>query len=184
MLPKRWITGRRHGLALAGRRPESRSTIDDERGSQTAMAFSLPESVLVIVHTPDLRVLLLQRVARRGWWQSVTGAREAGDATLADTARRELAEETGIDAGAGLREWGWVNRYAIWPAWRHRYAPDVTHNVEHAFSVCVPAPCPVRLAPDEHERYVWMPSCDAIARCLSPTNREALKLLPRLSAAG
>ncbi|HEX2884965.1 dihydroneopterin triphosphate diphosphatase [Vineibacter terrae] len=145
------------------------------------MTFALPESVLVIVHTPDLQVLLLQRVGRRGWWQSVTGAREACDATLHDTARRELFEETGIDAGS-LQAWHWVNRYTIWPAWRHRYAPDVTHNVEHTFSTLVPAPCAVRLSPPEHERYVWMPWWDAIPRCLSPTNREALRLLPRRAA--
>jgi dATP pyrophosphohydrolase len=147
------------------------------------MSFALPESVLVIVHTPDLQVLLLQRVGRRGWWQSVTGAREEGDATIMDTAHRELSEETGIDAGAGLRDWHWVNRYTIWPAWRRRYAPEVTHNVEHTFSLCVPAPRPVRLAPDEHERYQWVPWCDAIARCFGPTNREALKRLPHLPAA-
>lgn len=144
--------------------------------------FALPESVLVIIHTPDLHVLLLQRIGRRGWWQSVTGAREAVDATLMEAARRELREETGIEAGGALREWGWVNRYGIWPAWRHRYAPEVTHNVEHAFSICVPAPRAVRLAPDEHERYLWLPWRDAIARCFGPTNREALKRLPHLLA--
>lgn len=142
------------------------------------MTFALPESVLVIVHTPDLQVLLLQRVGRRGWWQSVTGAREPFDASLRDTARREVQEETGIEAGAALRDWGWSNRYGIWPAWRHRYAPDVLHNDEHAFSLEVPAPCAVRLSPAEHERYVWMPWQDAVARCFGPTNRAALKLLP------
>jgi len=103
------------------------------------MTFALPESVLVVVHTPDLHVLLLQRVARPGWWQSVTGAREERDATLHDTARRELFEETGIDADT-LQAWNWVNRYTIWQAWRHRYGPDVTHNVEHTFSLSVDAP--------------------------------------------
>jgi dATP pyrophosphohydrolase len=144
------------------------------------MTFARPESVLVIVHTPDLQVLLLQRVGRRGWWQSVTGTREDDDATLLDTARRELREETGID-GAVLRAWDWVNRYVIWPAWRPRYAPGVTHNVEHTFSACVPAPCAVHLSPDEHERYTWLPWRDAVQRCASPTNREALKLLPRFA---
>jgi dATP pyrophosphohydrolase len=145
------------------------------------MTFALPESVLVIVHTPDLQVLLLQRAGRRGWWQCVTGARETVDPAPAATAHRELREETGIDAGADLREWGWVNRYTIWPAWRSRYAPDVTHNVEHTFSLSVPAPCLVRLSPDEHERYIWVGWRDAVARCISPTNREALKLLPSIA---
>jgi len=142
------------------------------------MTFALPESVLVIVHTPDLQVLLLQRVNRRGWWQSVTGAREPQDVALLDTARREVHEETGIGAGAMLHDWHWMNRYRIWPAWRQRYAPDVTHNNEHTFSLQVPAPCPVRLSPTEHEAYMWVPWHDAIARCFGPTNREALKRLP------
>ena len=142
------------------------------------MTFALPESVLVIVHTSDLQVLLLQRVARRGWWQSVTGAREPQDASLRDTARRELQEETGIQADATLHDWHWVNRYSLWPAWRHRYAPDVTHNVEYTLSACVPAPRAVRLSPSEHERYVWMSWRDAIDRCFGPTNREALRRLP------
>jgi dATP pyrophosphohydrolase len=145
-------------------------------------AYALPESVLVVIHTPDLQVLLLQRVGRRGWWQSVTGAREASDASLMETARRELHEETGIEAGTMLRDWHWINRYGIWPAWRHRYAPDVMHNVEHTFSISVPAPCAVRLAPDEHEGFVWMPWRDAVARCFGPTNREALKRLPFVAA--
>ncbi len=81
--------------------------------------------------------------------------------------------------GAGY----YVGRYVLWPAWRQRYAPDVTHNVEHTFSACVAAPCPIRLSSGEHERYIWMPWRDAVARCLSPTNREALKLLPRFVAA-
>jgi dATP pyrophosphohydrolase len=58
-------------------------------------AYKQPVSVLVVVHTPQLQVLLLERAAHAGYWQSVTGSQEAGEALL-DTARRELAEETGI----------------------------------------------------------------------------------------
>ena len=113
------------------------------------MAFKLPESVLVVVHTPALEVLLLERAAQPGFWQSVTGSREPGDADLAATARRELLEETGLSAGT-LSDWRLTNRYEIWPQWRARYAPDVTHNTEHVFGFQVDRPTVAALDPAEH----------------------------------
>jgi 8-oxo-dGTP pyrophosphatase MutT (NUDIX family) len=59
-------------------------------------SFKQPVSVLVVIYTPALDVLLLERSAHPGFWQSVTGSRE-GDEGLADTARREVGEETGLD---------------------------------------------------------------------------------------
>ena len=105
----------------------------------------------MLVHTPDLRVLLLERADFPGYWQSVTGSREEGE-TLAETATRELREETGIDAAAfgGVVDWKRTNEYEIFPRWRHRYPPGTTHNTEHVFSLQVPEPVPVRLAPKEH----------------------------------
>ena len=105
----------------------------------------------MLVHTPDLRVLLIERADAPGYWQSVTGSQEAGE-TLAATAVRELLEETGIDAAGygGLVDWKMSNVYEIYPRWRHRYAPGITHNTEHVFALEVPAPVPVRLDPREH----------------------------------
>src|SRR3954470_7503237 len=100
------------------------------------MAFKLPESVLVVVHTPAFEVLLLERAANPGFWQSVTGSREPDDPDLIATARRELLEETGLSVGT-LTDWDHVNRYEIWPQWRAKYAPDVTHNTEHVFGFLV-----------------------------------------------
>ncbi|MCC8429212.1 hypothetical protein LJ725_09550 [Reyranella aquatilis] len=51
------------------------------------MAFKIPESVLVVIHTPRLDVLVLERVGT-GLWQSVTGSREPDDPDLEATARR------------------------------------------------------------------------------------------------
>ncbi|HYC65421.1 MAG TPA: dihydroneopterin triphosphate diphosphatase [Reyranellaceae bacterium] len=141
------------------------------------MGFKLPESVLVVVHTPALEVLLIERAANPGFWQSVTGAREEGDIDLADTARRELREETGLVDGT-LTDWRLTNRYEIWPQWRARYAPDVTHNTEHVFGFRVPQITVATLDPAEHTAQLWLPWREAIDKVFSPTNRDAISQLP------
>jgi dATP pyrophosphohydrolase len=151
------------------------------------MVFKIPESVLVVVHTPALDVLLLERAEPAGFWQSVTGSKDTPDESWAATAVREVAEETGIDAagpGCRLRDWGVENVYEIYPRWRHRYAPGVTHNRERVFGLCVPAGTPVRIAPREHRAWRWLPWREAADACFSPSNAEAVLQLPqRLGAA-
>ena len=142
----------------------------------------IPESVLVVVHTSDLEVLLIERADRPGFWQSVTGSLDTLDEALLETARRELFEETGIVADGveiHLHDWGLSNIYEIYPTWRHRYAPGVTHNTEHVFSVCVPRDIPVILSPREHVRYAWLPLLEAADRCFSSSNAESVLQLPR-----
>jgi dATP pyrophosphohydrolase len=136
-----------------------------------------PVSVLVLIHTPALEILLLERASRPGFWQSVTGSRE-GPESLAATAQREVHEETGIDVGAGqLVDWRLSNRYEIFPEWRHRYGPGVTENVEHVFSLCLPEPTPVTLSPSEHLASRWLPWRQAAAACFSWSNRDAILML-------
>ena len=136
-----------------------------------------PVSVLVVIHTPDLQILLLERAAHPGYWQSVTGSQEY-DETLRDTARREVHEETGLTfPDTALRDWQQTNVYEIFPEWRHRYAPGVTHNTEHVFSLEIPAPCAIQLAPNEHSNYGWLPWQDAAPRCFSWSNRDAILAL-------
>jgi dihydroneopterin triphosphate diphosphatase len=142
------------------------------------MAFKLPESVLVVVHTPQLQVLLLERAAQPGFWQSVTGSREPDDPDLLAAARRELREETGLTVGT-LSDWRLTNRYEIWPQWRARYAPDVTHNTEHVFGFLVPETTVATLDPAEHTRQIWLPWQEAMAKVFSPTNRDAIWQLSR-----
>ncbi len=139
--------------------------------------FKIPRSVLVVIHTPALDVLLIERADRPGFWQSVTGSLDAEDEPLAGTARREVQEETGITAGE-LRDWDLTNVYEIFPTWRHRYAPGVTHNTEHVFGLTVPAGTPVVLAPREHLQHQWLPWREAAERCFSPSNAEAILRLP------
>ena len=137
------------------------------------MAFKLPESVLVVVHTTALDVLLIERAANPGFWQSVTGSREPDDPDLEATARRELREETGLTAGT-LTDWRVTNRYEIWPQWRARYAPDVTHNIEHVFGFRVPQITVATLDPAEHTAQLWLPWQQAMEKVFSPTNRDAI----------
>jgi dATP pyrophosphohydrolase len=151
----------------------------------TTTRHKIPESVLVVIHTAALDVLLIERADRPGFWQSVTGSKDRADEPLVETAVREVEEETGIVVGsdavplAGLRDWGLSNVYEIYPVWRHRYAPGVTHNTEHVFGLRVPEGTPVRLAPREHLRHAWLPWREAADRCFSPSNAEAILQLPR-----
>ena len=143
----------------------------------------IPESVLVVIHTHDLDVLLIERAGNPGFWQSVTGSLDAPDEPLLVTATRELFEETGIVADGErivLRDWHLSNVYEIYPVWRHRYAAGVTHNTEHVFSVEVPRDVPVMLSPREHTAHVWLPYLEAADKCFSPSNAEAILQLPRM----
>ena len=143
--------------------------------------FKIPRSVLVVVHTPALDVLLIERADKAGYWQSVTGSLDAEDEPLDATARREVAEETGITTGV-LRDWALENVYEIYPVWRHRYAPGVTHNTEHVFGLTVSGRVPVRLSPREHTAFVWLPWQEAANRCFSPSNAEAILQLPKFTS--
>lgn len=148
--------------------------------------YKIPESVLVVIHTADLQVLLIERTGHPGFWQSVTGSLDAPDEPLLATATRELFEETGIVADGEtivLRDWRLSNVYEIYPVWRHRYAPGVTQNTEHVFSVEVPRGIPVMLSPREHTQYVWLPYLEAADQCFSSSNAEAILQLPRQLAA-
>ena len=147
--------------------------------------WKIPESVLVVIHTPALEVLLIRRADAENFWQSVTGSKDDVDEPLALTAAREVAEETGIDCREGtalacrLRDWQLQNVYEIYPRWRSRYAPGVTHNTEHLFGLCVPERLIPQLDPREHTDWRWLPYQEAADACFSPSNAEAILLLPK-----
>jgi dATP pyrophosphohydrolase len=153
------------------------------------MPKKIPESVLVVIHTPQLDVLIIERADRPGFWQSVTGSKDRLDEPLAETAVREVAEETGIAVGSAevpytsLLDWQHQIEYEIYPVWRHRYEEGVTRNVEHWFSLEVPQRLEVTLAPREHTAFLWLPWQEAASRCFSSSNRDAILQLPaRLEA--
>ncbi len=149
--------------------------------------FKIPQSVLVVIHTPSLEVLLIERTDKPGFWQSVTGSKDELHEPAFDTARREVAEETGIEVGSPgipayhLQDWGLRNVYEIYPVWRHRYAPGVTHNTEDVFGLQVPTGTTVRLNPREHLQFQWLPWREAADRCFSSSNAEAILQLPRFA---
>ena len=141
--------------------------------------FKIPQSILVVIHTPAREVLLLNRTDAPNFWQSVTGSLDREDEPFIAAAIREVAEETGMDCALGtLRDWGLENIYDIYPRWAHRYAPGVTRNTEHVFGLTVPAGTPVTLSPREHTAYQWLPWRQAADTCFSPSNAEAILMLP------
>ena len=146
------------------------------------MTFKIPHSVLVVIHTPGLQVLLVNRADMPDYWQSVTGSKDTVDEPFEATARREVMEETGI-MGGELADWNIENVYDIYPHWLHRYEPGVTRNTEHVFGLCVPEGTPVTLNPREHTAYQWLPWRDAAATCASFSNAEAILLLPEFAHA-
>ncbi len=147
------------------------------------VTYKIPQSVLVVIHTPDLRILLIKRADAVDFWQSVTGSKDTLTETFRETAEREVFEETGIDCSPGstlaahLQDWHLENVYDIYPGWRHRYPPGVSSNTEHLFSLQVPISTPVKLSPKEHTEYAWYPWREAADRCYSPSNSEACLLL-------
>jgi dihydroneopterin triphosphate diphosphatase len=142
------------------------------------MSPKLPMSVLVVVHTVQREVLLLERALRPGYWQSVTGSLDTMDEPLERAAAREVREETGIDAARGrLERWNVVYTFEIYKQWRHRFAPGVIHNVESVFALALPARAPVILAREEHTSFEWLPWREAAAKCFSWSNRDAISML-------
>ena len=143
------------------------------------VSYKIPLSVLVVIHTQALEVLVIRRVDM-GTWQSVTGSKDFLSEAWVDTAKREVLEETGIDAnapGLELRDWGLENRYEIYPAYLHRYAPGVTHNTERVFGLRVPSGTDIVLNPLEHTQWQWLPMLEAADLVFSPSNAEAILML-------
>jgi dATP pyrophosphohydrolase len=133
--------------------------------------------VLIVIHTASGEFLLIERLRPAGFWQSVTGSLEWGEHPEA-AARREVMEETCIATGT-LVNLHWTQTYAISPDFgRGRvYPPGVTHNLEHAFALELPARVPVILSPTEHLQHRWLGATDAEAQVSSESNRAVIARL-------
>ena len=153
----------------------------------TERAWKIPESVLVVIYTSALDVLLIKRADADEFWQSVTGSKDALEESFEATAAREVGEETGIDCGVGtvlasrLVNWQIQNVYEIYSQWLGRYAPGVRHNTEQLFGLRVAERFVPTLAPREHTAWKWLPYRDAADACFSPSNAEAILLLPQFA---
>jgi dATP pyrophosphohydrolase len=155
------------------------------------LPFKIPQSVLVVIYTPAWDVLLIRRTEVDpevpAFWQSVTGSKDTLEEPWAETAAREVLEETSLDCTPGsalaphLHDWGLENVYTIYPRWLHRYPPGVTHNTERVFGLQVPDGSAVTLNPREHTHYQWLPYDAAADACFSPSNAEAILQLPLLA---
>ena len=147
----------------------------------TSTNYKIPQSVLVVIYTLSGQVLLIRRTDA-GTWQSVTGSKDYWCEDWTATAVREVKEETGIDAlqpQCRLQDWQLENVYDIYPVWRWRYAPEVSRNTERVFGLCVPEQTPVTLSPAEHTDWQWLHWQAAADHCFSPSNAEAILMLPR-----
>lgn len=143
--------------------------------------MKIPISVLVVIYKSNRDVLLIERADREGFWQSVTGSLDSPSEDLSVAATREVFEETGIAVdqlpAGSLRNMHHHIEYEIYPEWRFRYAPGVTRNTEHWFSLEVPDGIQIQLAPREHVAYEWLPFEEAAKRCFSRSNGEAIMRL-------
>jgi len=140
------------------------------------MSFKHPFSVLVVIYAQDTgRVLMLQRRDDPDFWQSVTGSLERGE-TPAEAARREVGEELAIDVaaeGLTLEDCRRQIEFEIFPHFRHRYAPGVTHNTEHWFRLALPRERSIVLS--EHLAWRWLDAPEAARLTKSWSNRQAIE---------
>mgnify|MGYP001823433280 FL=1 len=126
-----------------------------------------------MVYTRTGEVLLLQRRHPPDFWQSVTGSLKRGESPDS-AARRELEEETGLEAGSRLVDCRQKNRFPILPAWRHRYDPEVLYNTESVYRTEYEDRPEIRLNPEEHRSLLWLPRDLAAQQASSHTNQAAI----------
>jgi lipoyl(octanoyl) transferase len=128
-----------------------------------------------------IEVLLLRRIpAEGGFWQPVTGIIEPGEKP-AETAAREVCEETGISGPP--EDLGYVRDFRIE---RKYMGGDGRHpwiNREYAFALEVTGEPELTLSGDEHDEYLWLDPPAARERLKWNGNKRALDRLESRIAA-
>lgn len=136
--------------------------------------FKIPVSVLIVIYTERQQVLLMERCYPQHFWQSVTGSLEANE-TPAQTAERELFEETGLNIEPAFS--GIINIFPVHPAWRHRYDDAIEYNKEYVFTAQLKDNCEIKINPAEHRSVLWLSKQQAVEKCSSITNTRAIQML-------
>ena len=140
------------------------------------MKYKNNQSVLVVIYAESTRrVLMLQRRDDPDFWQSVTGSLEA-DETPNETAIRELWEEVRLKIevkSTALLDCNESIEVEIFPHFRYKYAPNVTHCREHWFLLAVEQEFTPELT--EHLAFQWVSPTRAIQMTKSPNNAEAIR---------
>ena len=140
------------------------------------MKYKNNQSVLVVIYAENTRrVLMLQRRDDVDFWQSVTGSLETGE-TPTETAIRELWEEVRLKIEAkstALFDCNESVEFEIFPHFRYKYAPNVTHCREHWFLLAVAQEFTPELT--EHLAFQWVSPTRAIQMTKSPNNAEAIR---------
>ena len=140
------------------------------------MQYKNNQSVLVVIYAKDTnRVLMLQRQDDPNFWQSVTGTIESGE-TPKNTAIRELWEEVRLEISensTALFDCKESIEFEIFPHFRYKYAPNVTHCREHWFLLAMEQEFEPVLS--EHLAYQWVFPEQAIQMTKSSNNAEAIR---------
>ena len=140
------------------------------------MKYKNNQSVLVVIYAQNSgRVLMLQRRDDTDFWQSVTGSLEPGE-TPKETAMREVWEEVRLKISENSTELFDCNEsveFEIFPHFRYKYAPNVTHCREHWFLLSVEQEFIPELT--EHLAFQWVSPTQAIKITKSPNNAEAIR---------
>ena len=64
-------------------------------------------------------------------------------------------------------------KFEIFPQFRYKYAPEVTHNIEHWFLLALQNEVAPQLS--EHLAFQWLGAKEAQNLTASPNNAEAIK---------
>ena len=141
-----------------------------------SLKYKNNQSVLVVIYAKSSnRVLMLQRQDDSTFWQSVTGTLEANETPRA-TAIREVWEEVGLkmeENSTALFDCKESIEFEIFPYFRYKYAPNVTHCREHWFLLAMEQEFEPILS--EHLAYQWVSPEKASQMTKSSNNTEAIR---------